>query len=495
MRNKSFFILILATLLGAVFYFYEKQVFSPHFVDEEDSFVLGKYISQGEVLYRDLFSHHQPLSYVFSASLQETLHPNSIYLLIKRHREFIMLWAAIWWLILGLRMGWSVLLIALVYETTKVYLLGHLFLSESLAVYPLMFLSSLVLFKPKQFWEYFVFGLSCGLIIFLLSPLWPAVVLLCGILFWRNIDLKKIAFFILGFGIIIGAILPFVSLTDYIFNAFYINFAYYIPSTSRDGWPTNITRGVFSIITPIFSQINDSQILIIIKTLAVLLLVNLFLFLKQRKYKLTFLIIILLGLANIRYVQPGLQYYSGFHILPWFGLLVFFSLYSVVKLPKRLMVCIVAILILEIMTAKNSLFTPIDRETAFYVNYSRQSNFGAAVNIMKSKTDTLFVAPDEWLIFWQGDIGHANKMVNYYAWMSDVRELRSIVENTFKNNPPAFFYCDCTGHYFGLEKYWDLYQPIIQDNKATKLLVLKSKISSLSKDQKGLLKYYLFNID
>lgn len=495
MKLKVIYLVVLCIGLGAIFYFYERQVFSPHFVDEEDNFVLGKYLNNGEVLYRDLFSHHQPLSYVFSAGIQQITDPNSIYLLVKRHREVVMLWAMLWWIILALKTGWSIVPIALVYEATKIYLLGHLFLSESFAVYLLIYVTVLSLQPPKQLREYFIFGLSSGLIIFLLSPLWPAVIFLSGIIFWRNLNIKKILSFAFGFGLIITIILPFISLKDYLFNAFYINFAYYIPATSRDGWLANITGGIFSIVTPIFSQINDSQILIIIKTLLICLLINLFVLFKTHKYKLLLITIISLGLANIRYVQPGLQYYSGFHILPWLGLLIFFSLYLAAKNSKILFTLTMIMLILEIVQAKNSLFIAKNRETDFYVNYSRQYSFGAAVNIMKNEHDSLFVAPDEWLIYWQGDVKHSSKMVNYYAWMSAVPELRQAAETTFQKNPPTFFYCDCIGHYFGLEKYWDLYTPITQDNKVTKLLVLKSKVNNLSEDQKSMLKYHLFQFD
>lgn len=494
MKLKILELGILFLFLAIIFYFYERQVFSPHFVDEEDNFVLGKYIKNGEVLYKDLFSHHQPFSYVFSAGIQQITDPNSIYLLIKRHREVVMLWALLWWVILSIKIGWLIIPIALVYEVTKIYLLGHLFLSESFAVYPLIYLSTLSIQKAKSLWEYFIFGVSVSMILFLLSPLWPAVIFLGVIIFWKNIDRKKILFFVLGLSIIIAIIFPFISVWDYIFNAYYINFAYYIPATSRDGWLTNIIRSILSIITPLFSQINDSQILIVIKTLVICLLINVFVLFKSHKYKLLLITIISLSLANIRYVQPGLQYYSGFHILPWFGLLIFFSLYLAAKNSKILLTLTIIVLALEIFQAKNSLFIAKDRETDFYVNYSRQFDFGKAVEIMKLPNDRLFVAPDEWLIYWQGDIKHASKMVNYYAWMSSVPILNSQAEDVFRTNPPEFFYCDCTGHYFGLEKFWHLYDPIIKDGQVTKLLVLKKVVSRMSEQQRGNLRFYNFAI-
>src|SRR3989344_1765887 len=99
-KSRINLILITIGLLIFLGYFYENKVFYIHFVDEEDNLVLGKYLTRGEKLYSDLFSHHQPLAYIISAGIQKTTDPNSIALLIKRHREFLIVWSAIWLLLL-----------------------------------------------------------------------------------------------------------------------------------------------------------------------------------------------------------------------------------------------------------------------------------------------------------------------------------------------------------------------------------------------------------
>ncbi len=120
---------------------------------------------------------------------------------------------------------------------------------------------------------------------------------------------------------------------------------------------------------------------------------------------------------------------------------------------------------------------------------------GDIIKIMKNKDEKLMVVPDQSLIYWQADIDYRVNLVDYYAWMADVPELKSSVEDSFKQNPPTFFYCDCGQSYFGLEKYWSMYEQVIKDGKLTKPLVLKSKLKNLSYDQKDKLRYYNVNVD
>lgn len=508
-KLKALYVAIVVVFFLAISSFYQNKVFSPHFVDEEDNFILGKYLLKNEKIYQDLFSHHQPLAYVFSAGIQEAIDPNSIYLLIKRHREAIIAWSFLWSVLLVVRFGLPLLLTITTFELTKIYLFGNLFLSESLAVYPLLYLTSFVIFKHNQLnsksvYEYLFIGICVGLIIFLLSPLWPLVGVLVFLIFWRMLNLKKIFLSAIGFGTIALLILPFISIPDYINDAYLINFHHYIPQASEESWFATFIKALFSPIIALKTYISDSKILMIMKVLSGVFLINLLLLIIRRKITLLLIVVFVLGISNIRFVEPGLQYYSGFHILPWFLLLIFFSLYLSLDnfwhyknrwVKLILVILILSLFISALVTANKSLFTKRDMATDFYINYSRQFDFGRAVNIMKSDGDTLFVVPDEWLIYWQGDIDHATKMINYYAWMTYVPQLNEIVETNFQTSPPTFFYCDCVGSYFGLEKYWNLYTPVKKDGKETKLLILKEKLQYVTKSQKEELKYYNFTLD
>ena len=157
LKSRFFSVIILLVVLIISSYFYEQKIFSFHFVDEEDNFVLGMYLNQDEKLYRDLFSHHQPFAYILSSVVQTVSNPTDIYKLVQRHREFMILWSIIWLFILTLRFGWIGPMFAFFYEFTKIYLLGNLFSSESLVVYPVIYLVVWCLSKQKNIKYEFLF--------------------------------------------------------------------------------------------------------------------------------------------------------------------------------------------------------------------------------------------------------------------------------------------------------------------------------------------------
>lgn len=495
---------LILVILAAVFLFftsqaYDNKIFSQHFVDEEDNLVLGKYLLKGEKLYGDVFSHHQPLAYILSAGIQKT-NPNSIYLLIKRHREAIILWSFIWSLLLVARFGLPSFLFILPYEIFKKFLFGDLFLAESLAVYPLIYLVSLIFQNKIRSIELLFVGFCFSLVALLLSPPWLSLVVIF-ILLTIRLGNQKVGWIIIGNLPLILLTLNFISLKDYINQAFLINFNYYIPITYRESWLISFIKAQGTPFLSFFSSVKESPILQITQLFSLLLIINSLILLKKDGWKIVLGILLVLGLTNIRYVEAGSQLYSGFHALPWFALLVFFSSYTTVDIWKKSLkfkfvpLVLVTLIFVNTILASKTLFLKHNLEDDFFVSYSRQFTFGEIVRIMKSEDDTLMVAPDEWLIYWQGDINHHTRMVNYYAWMSEVPDLRKTVEDGFEQNPPTYFYCECLGSYFGLEKYFDLYEPLKKDGDLTKLLVLKGKLKSLTEMQKNMLRYHNVNVD
>jgi hypothetical protein len=120
--------------------------------------------------------------------------------------------------------------------------------------------------------------------------------------------------------------------------------------------------------------------------------------------------------------------------------------------------------------------------------------FGEAIKGMKNEGDTLFVVPDAWLLYYQGDIKNNNKMVNFYGWMSLVWELNDLVIVKFKNSPPTFFYCDCDEKYV-YNYAGENYHQMIRDGSKTPLWVLNEKYNSLGDHQKDKLRFFHFEID
>ncbi len=499
-KNKWFVLAVI--LLIFISFFYHNKMYSLHFVDEEDNFVLGYYLFFGEKIYSDLFSHHQPLGYIISAVIQLVTQPDTILELIKRHREFVIGWSLLWGGLLLWRFRQKVFIPLIIFEISKVYLLGNLFLSESLAVYPVLYLILLLLEEKKEKvnnYELLLIGLLIGFAAFILAPLWPFLFVYLLFFIWlKKIRIKEFGFIILGGIPSLLICLPFVDIYYYFYNVFYINYVYYIPLGHDEKQPMAFIKGLLSPVTTLILPIQNitDSIGFIMKIISLFFFASVVYLLKLRKFRVLAIIIILLGLANIRYVVPGQDYYRGFHILIWYGIFIFVSFIfltnaiSKIKttLSKRLLYIPFFIGISLIIYSSHSLFILDDKAEQYHINYSRQQTFGTVINIMKNDEDTLFVIPDEWLLYWEGKVKHANKMVNFYPWMSKTPDLNNIVVDDFNNNPPTFFYCDCEPKV--VMSYSGKYIPIIKDENRTSLWVLKAKLETLDNLQLDKLKFH-----
>ena len=94
MKDKAIYLLLIL-FLSITTFFYLNKVFSFHFVDEDHNFALGKYLLQGEILYRDFFTNHQPMETIGSALIQKSTNPPNIAQLVKRHRQAIQIYMLI----------------------------------------------------------------------------------------------------------------------------------------------------------------------------------------------------------------------------------------------------------------------------------------------------------------------------------------------------------------------------------------------------------------
>lgn len=506
-RGRWISLLIVIIFLFFTAKIYQNNALSFHFVDEEDNIVLGHYLLQGEKLYSDLFSHHQPLAYMMSGGVQQVNETNTIFLLIKKHREAIIIWACLWSILLVIRFGWPLLVFIGFFEILKFFLLGHLFLSESIVVYPFVYLISWVSLKKNLYKGEIVFLGTCFVLsFFLLSPLWPVLIfLLLVVLYQTKYILKNAILLLIGAFPILLLMLQVITIKDYLYNAFFINFKYYIPIASQQNAHTTLFNAFLAPLISLTMWQDRSATLQIIQIFSFLFLVNSILLLMKKKINLIILIFIILGLANLRYVIPGTQSYSGFHILPWFaGLLVLdlislqfvWSNYSKAWIKFVTVFLLLGAFLITLKEVNQSLFPKKDINKDYYINYSRQADIGQAIKIMKEESETLFVVPDEWLIYWQADIKHFSRMVNYYAWMSTVPEIKEPLHIKFLQEPPTYFYCDrCDFGYYGLEAFFPLYSKVKKDGGETKLFVLKEKVKQISKEQADNLQFYNFEVN
>ncbi|MFH1971304.1 MAG: hypothetical protein ABIJ05_02890 [Patescibacteria group bacterium] len=492
--------------LGFMAYFYENKVNYIHFVDEEENIVTGHYLLQGDKMYQDVFSQHQPIPAIFSAVIQRVTNPNSLFLLVKRHREFIIVWSFIWSLLLIFRFGFWTAGFVFSYELTKIFLLGNLFLAESLVVYPITYLVSLVICKPRDNpsnIELFFVGLIFMFLLFTFSPVWPLLILLfiCFAVKFKIYDWKKIGLIGLGVLPVLLSILPFVRISEYINSVFVFNSKYYIPLNQNQLSLSTLPKSFFSFFLPFLQSSPDTVINQVIKVFS-LCFVALSIFFLTEKKKIFFLVFLFLGLANIRFIQPGLDYYRGFHLIVWYSLLlfvVFWSIKYLAHLAKNkafrigLAILGTGLVVFCLIVVRLELFVKRNLLNDYYINYSGQFDLGEAVRILKSPGDTLFVAPDQMLIYWQSGIQKSSKYIFYYPFMDKVLSVQNDMAKMFENNPPTFIYCQ--KNLFGnLSQYLSNYLPLTRNDKPVDLYIHKDKLGNISGQQLKDLEYYQFFI-
>lgn len=494
-KNKWLILASLGFLVLSLIY--SNKIFAIKFVDEEDNLILGYFLQNGQKLYSDLFSHHQPLAYILSAAIQLISQPKEVYDLIKIHREFIIFWSFSWCFTLVWRFKEKVIIPLFIYELSKFYLYGNLFLSESLALYPILYLVLLVLSPDKiKKAEYFLTGLFIGFSALILAPVWPMLAIYSGLFIWLKKPAKQqFIFLILGALIPVLIALPFIDLKYYFHNVFYINYKYYIPQSAEEKFPTSIIKAIFSPISIYLSNWEMTGTNIVLKIVGIFFFISCAFLIKQKKYKLLLLSLSLLTFANFRYYTPGLDYSAGFHLLIWYALFILFSFYLYIevfnsKTSKYFMFGLLIIGISGIVFSSKNLLKITDQQQDYEKNYSKQHELSQAIKSIKGEDDTLFVVPDEWLLYFGSGVKNNNRMINYYGWMSLVWELNDPVIEKFKNDPPSFFYCDCSEDY--VLNYSENYLQLSRDGAKIPLWILNSKLNSLTDHQKEYLRSQRF---
>ena len=251
---------------------FENNIFNIAFGDEDDNFVTGSWLLKGKELYRDVFFQHQPTPSIISAGVQKITKPNTTFLLVKRHREFIFFYSLFWILLLTYRFGLIFALTGITFELTKFTLLGNLFLAESLVAYPVMYVCVFVYssYQKKKKVEKLeiLFLLSLLLLIQLtLLPMLPFVLFSFLMIYIK--EKKQRRFFILSsIGLIFIAtimLIPFLDFRQYFIDTIVNILLEYIPSEAKYS-PLFAILSVFFLPIKVFFLANDGFYLCLLYT-------------------------------------------------------------------------------------------------------------------------------------------------------------------------------------------------------------------------------------
>ncbi len=495
MRDLAKFVMFLFCF-GFLFFTsqsYKNNVFSVRFLDEEYNLAIGKYLNRGEILYDDIVTNHQPVTHLLSGLLQKKQNPDTTSKLIEGHRLAIINWSVIWSIILVFYFGLVGVIFVVIYELTRSHFYGQLFLAETFVVYPLVFLIGLSLFRkiPLKAFELFAAGVLLGFLTLTLGPMWPAILFLTCLLVFQQLkgvkDVQGTVSFkkslILGF---LGAILffllvlPKVNIPGYFDYYIFGNLENMVPHT-REYWLASLPQSFFSPLLS-FKGENPSDNLLLIRTLSVLLILNLMYFTFKKKFQLVAAIFILLGLLNIRFIQPGAGHANGFHLLPWYAALIFIASALFVKQLKTKSFFLFKLLGIGVLVvafffsfkyANHNLFVEKNAKKDYETFFSTHTKIGESLKSLKKDEDTLFIFPDAWLVYWQSDAKHLPKLFGYYTWMAGIPKLRGKVNEAFANSPPTFYYCEGC-QYNDLKVYLEKYAEVKGYEGKQNLFILKS---------------------
>lgn len=490
---------VLLFLMIAVFiplaYFYRENNVNIRFVDEDENIVTGKLLNKNLVLYKDIFVQHQPVNYFLSQLLQKRFSFSSIYEVIAGHRDFMIFWSFFWGLLLTYFFGLSFLLAFVFMELTKIFLFGNLFLAESLVFYPVCFLLGILLYRRRINRDSSLFlGFLCSFLFFSLLPVWPFVFLF--FVFFVLKDRKFIKEFLLGFFLFFLILTLFLrlSIEGYFYNVFFINFNFYVPQTGE----VNLFKSFFPFFDIFFKPLDYTKLLVLERLISGLFFFGIVVSLLRGERRMVFSLFLFLGLLNLRYFGAGLDFYRGFHKLPWFSALVFITFFVLgdflINFWKNRLLSLILVLFIFLFSfaqSKNLLFAARDKSRDYYVNYSSSFDIGQAIAIMKRKDSRLFVSPDQHLIYWQADILPFSEFIFYYPWMDRLDFFRSKIDREFSSQNPDFLFCSDLSLYVCGKASG--YMRLKKDGRYTDLYVLGSLVNSLNKQQISQLEFYNFN--
>jgi len=490
-RRLLFYFLLCLITASLIIKPFEANIFNFRFVDEEINFITGKWILDGVKLY-DYFFNHQPIPSLLSAGIQLFAKPNTIFLLVKRHREFIFFFSIVTWWLVSIRFGRKAWTTGLAILLTRHALLGGLFLSESLVIpfilYVIFLLFDLTIGKDITRIDYWLFPFSLLFVQFNLLPLTPFVIFsiiyfLC-LLKRKKIILKAVIPSLIITCLFFLLLLLTMSTWGYINYTIFTNLKEMIPTETKYTFIEAVKLTLFKVFE-VWSMPNDI-FYIFLKTVSGLLIISWILLGIYKNWKLVFTEVFIIFLLSIRPLPIGTGY-SGFHFLPWFSgciALLFFNLDLLLK-KRRLAKSVLLFFLLIISTAGfvgYSEYSSLpDRFERWYINYSPAYDCGEIVRLLSLNGDTMFASPDASLIYWQSNLKPNVKYFFVFNFMQQSEVINNQIKSDWKQNPPVFAYIEDN------EAYNELldggYSRLSRHGKKLNLYIRKDKLTLISHEQ------------
>lgn len=503
-KNQSiFFVLFFSLFFSFLFKVYLKRIGAFGCFDDCFNYVAAHFMLKGKALYSEIFFNHQMLMPYLSYVVQAISNPNTLYEFILYHRLSIFLFALFMNILIILRFRLMGVGFVLFYELTKYYVFGDRFLAEAVIVYPLVYLLGLFWYKLQKknlsIFDFITSAVFTWFVIFMREPFIPVALLLYVLFLWDKKFVKAhycslFLFLVLSLPTVLS-----VSLPDYLFNAIEANFRITLPAQIKNEGIYGI--GVLKIIAyPLFilfqGKWNYFRHILIGLDVALLCLIGFFIF-RKKMVKEIGLLLLVLGLSNIRFVEPGVVYYSAFHMAPWYGLFIFTiflllgTLFNYEKKKKKLgyaFILVLAIVFGYILLSPRAFFyEKIDKDYEFTTNYANYFAYGEVIKLLSDPKDTLFVDGFDELIYWQAKLDSSYRYSWYTSFMPYFSKYSNERMQMFIKNPPIFYYGSCPKDKNASRQLpkdiINRYQKVYFSEEQTCLYIQKRKLSQIPKEK------------
>lgn len=483
------------------FYFLLYKLYIPRIAafgcfDDCFNITAGYFINEGKILYKEVFFNHQMFPAYISAFIQNVFNPINIFELVLRHRQVLLIFSFFFNLFLIYRFGKRIIPFIVLFELTKFYVFGDRFLAENFVVYPLIYGFNLVWnkFNNKKIhnFDYLLLGVFTWFVVFMREPFIPLGLLLYGLILLNRKDLKiKIISAISTLILTIFTLSKF-PINDYIFNVFTIN-------RETFGGELSFIRLFESFFYPAYVLFsNDKNVFtILLSILSIVFLIPIAMFLKKKKFKLLFLIVLLLGAANIRSVEPGRIFYDAFHMVPWYGLFLSSLFILIFELKKYIRTFLLVISLSLLFFIPNSFITEkSDTHKELIDNYGNLIEAGNVIRAMASEQDTLFLDGFDELIYWDTKLLSPYKYIWYTSLMPNYKIYSDARIEMFKTNPPDIYFGSCRQSLSRIlpEDSLSYYQRLYKESKPCCVYLTKEKLSALNPSQLSKIKELGFEI-
>lgn len=496
-RNRILLVFLLIIFYAVLFRPFERNIFNVQFVDEDDNFVTGTWILKGKKIYKDFFMQHQPIPTIISAVIQKIDPVNSIFLVVKRHREFVFIFSLLSFVLLTFRFGMVGFITAILYELSKFTLLGNLFLAESLVVPAVLYCigsitSALTGHKHFSLFDLIIISFSLVYITFSLLPIFPFVIVSLIVLFTMLNGKLRLRFLsILGFIIFVIIILlsRFISFEPYLEDTISINMFEFAPYEIKD----HFIIAFFKIILFPFIVLSypHKDFYLLLQIISVIFVFSLIVLLIKRKFKIsliTYFLFISLMLRPWSYDTL----YSGFHFIPAFAAIIWLSLFvmdhakTVLKTSYQKIIVPVMVLILVwsfVRYGLKELNTRTNQYDSWYSHYSPYFDYGETVRLLSLPQDTLMINPDASLIYWQSGLLPNSQFFFIYSFMYKSKKMNNLLINGFSKNFPVFIYTEQELEKDPLfSRFSGDYTRVYQNKKSSRLYIRNENIKKISEE-------------